>query len=326
MPHKSLNSLTKYLGHILVIVAILYLIFRYNSEISHNQLELPELKITALASLLFLLANSIAVTAWQHITNNLQKTKISYVTAYRIWMQSNIGKYLPGNVFHYVGRFTLSHQEGINSAPTILGIFSEVILLSIAAILLTLPFYFAESDSLLENFPQLSSLNSVILIFLLTCVLAALVIFFVVKGKRTFLKTSKLNPIDIKTSAKLVASVSLVPLFCYLLIFSIAGLTAQAIITNFWHSPVNITTTLLISAYAVSFMVGFLLPGAPGGLGVRELALVSILTPYLGFSESFSLALTLRICSFLADFLGASISFLIPNQHRLESENIHRST
>lgn len=316
MSHTLLRACSRYVGPCLVIGSVSYLALQYASGSSNyfSDLDLPGLKVTSLVVFMFLLTNILAVIAWLHISNGLQKQTISFSTAFAIWMQSNIGKYLPGNIFQYVGRFTLSHQAGIKSGPTALGIISEVLLLTVAAIMLAMPLYFSETMSLTTNFTPRTSLSHKYFLVCIAFAALILIIYTLAKRNNLSIRTWFRSFSGIKGNFKLILSISTVPIICYSLSFATSGLAAQLIITNGWQMPENIATPILISAYAISFMVGFIMPGAPGGLGVREFALVSVLTPLLGFTESLSLAIALRICSLIADFLGAIITLLIPKK------------
>ena len=61
---------------------------------------------------------------------------------------------------------------------------------------------------------------------------------------------------------------------------------------------------LLSGIFAIAWVAGFITPGAPGGLGVREAILVTVLTPLYGGGTAVALTIVLRICTFAADGLG----------------------
>lgn len=81
-------------------------------------------------------------------------------------------------------------------------------------------------------------------------------------------------------------------------------LTANAI----FGTPVA-DLPLLAGAYAVAWIVGFLIVIAPGGLGVRELVLVALLRPSMGEAEALLLAATSRIAFTAGDLLLAVAAF-----------------
>ena len=61
---------------------------------------------------------------------------------------------------------------------------------------------------------------------------------------------------------------------------------------------------LLTGIFAVAWIAGFVTPGAPGGLGVREAILVASLGPLYGEGTAVALALTLRAVTTAGDGLG----------------------
>jgi len=60
--------------------------------------------------------------------------------------------------------------------------------------------------------------------------------------------------------------------------------------------------TVVIGAFAASFMVGLVIPFAPAGVGARELTLVALLATVLPVSDAIAAALVVRIGHTIADF------------------------
>jgi hypothetical protein len=60
---------------------------------------------------------------------------------------------------------------------------------------------------------------------------------------------------------------------------------------------------LLTSAFAIAWVVGFVTPGAPAGIGVREALLLLMLSGSMGSVETSLLILALRIVTTLGDIL-----------------------
>lgn len=56
------------------------------------------------------------------------------------------------------------------------------------------------------------------------------------------------------------------------------------------------------TVFATAWVLGFITPGAPGGIGVRETILTSGLTPFIGASAAVSIAIVARIIAILGDF------------------------
>jgi len=63
---------------------------------------------------------------------------------------------------------------------------------------------------------------------------------------------------------------------------------------------------LLLGAFALSWLLGVLVPLAPGGLGLRDAALVTALTASVGVGVATALALALRLVSFAAELVAVA--------------------
>jgi uncharacterized membrane protein YbhN (UPF0104 family) len=60
----------------------------------------------------------------------------------------------------------------------------------------------------------------------------------------------------------------------------------------------------LLGAYTFAWLIGFVVPFAPSGLGVREATLVALLAPSLGAAPATALAVGLRLANVAGDFLA----------------------
>jgi dolichol-phosphate mannosyltransferase len=84
-----------------------------------------------------------------------------------------------------------------------------------------------------------------------------------------------------------------------------AGLLATALLGS--AAP---SAFLLLGAFALSWMVGVLLPLLPAGLGPRDAVLVIALTGPIGAGAAGALALALRVMSFVAELVSAAVAEL----------------
>ena len=66
---------------------------------------------------------------------------------------------------------------------------------------------------------------------------------------------------------------------------------------------------LLSGIFAVAWVAGFVTPGAPAGLGVREVVLVAALTPVYDHETAIGVAAMLRMVTVLGDGLAFLIGF-----------------
>lgn len=94
----------------------------------------------------------------------------------------------------------------------------------------------------------------------------------------------------------------------HLVFFSLMGLTGWGIITVASNGLNTAGIAEVAGAVALSWLAGFILPGASAGLGVREATLFLLLSGSMGDATSLALAVLLRVATTLGDgvfFLAA---------------------
>jgi len=72
---------------------------------------------------------------------------------------------------------------------------------------------------------------------------------------------------------------------------------------------------LLIAAFALAWVVGFVTPGAPGGLGVREGLMLLMLAPVYTAASAGVLVIALRIATTLGDVMILTVGVLVLPRH-----------
>ena len=82
----------------------------------------------------------------------------------------------------------------------------------------------------------------------------------------------------------------------------VAGLAAWTFVSSVTEGPAP-TFLFLLGAYAFAWLVGFVVPFAPSGLGVREATLVALLAPVFGAAPATALSVGLRLANVAGDFL-----------------------
>ena len=68
---------------------------------------------------------------------------------------------------------------------------------------------------------------------------------------------------------------------------------------------------LLTSGYVLSFVVGFLTPGSPAGIGVREAIFLKLMLFEISESDALILMISLRLISVVGDVLLFGIALIL---------------
>jgi uncharacterized membrane protein YbhN (UPF0104 family) len=102
------------------------------------------------------------------------------------------------------------------------------------------------------------------------------------------------------TSPKEMIALTVVQVPAWIMISLSTTITAHA-----FGAHVGILHMFFVSS--LSWLIGFLIIGAPGGLGVRESVFTGLLSASIGTSTALSLAIASRMIFVSVDFLGALI-------------------
>ncbi len=90
--------------------------------------------------------------------------------------------------------------------------------------------------------------------------------------------------------------------FIYAAVLTVLGLIF-VLLYLYWGGSLNGTGIRVITAaYIISWILGFAVPGAPGGIGVREMALTLLLSPVIGRDVTAALSVLHRIITIIGDF------------------------
>jgi len=255
-------------------------------------------------SLVYVLALYLLFTSWFYI---LGKNAAGWVVNFRagayVYAVSNIAKYLPGNVFHFVGRQVLGKRLGWTHGAIARATLLEISALVVGACVVVLVVSLSASGGeaarrLFGDESWLVTHRCGVVVALLMVVVVLLVVLSRMKlAERLFGVPSK----------TLLVVLGLVIGF-----FVISSLIAIVFV---WGLPMASATApwaMLVIAYLLAWLAGFVVPGAPGGLGVRESVLVVLLSMDSGDSERIALLLGLgmRFVSTAGDALFAGLAYL----------------
>lgn len=238
--------------------------------------------------------------AWQ-ILLRARGQDAPLLTLARTLFLTQPAKYLPGNLGHHIGRVGLARRSlQVPMGDGIASLMQEAALLCLAALLTTLVCVVLQPWSI----PALAAVGREdqgpwLLAGVIGAGLLALAVVNVVRashrlpnlrGLRWALNTAPSWPTTMRTS----------PIYMGASLLNGAGLLLLAL--PLLESPEGLLLPFT-AAYALAWVIGFVVPGAPGGLGVREAALVFLLDGVLAQETVLAIALMSRLSLTLADAL-----------------------
>ncbi|NER26631.1 MAG: UPF0104 family protein [Symploca sp. SIO1C4] len=215
----------------------------------------------------------------------------------QVYLITNIAKYLPGNVWHFYGRIREAQAVGIPFLITSQSVLMESLLMSAAALLIAL--FTTPQANLGFRVPILA----LIMIAVHPRVLNPLTQYLaILKGK-----------VQRKSGAdKGIAELKRYPLLPLLGELGFVGLRgAGFLITVLALRPFAFTEIpLLLSTFSLSWVLGLVIPGAPGGFGVFEATAITLLDGNFSDGIVLSAVALYRLISILAEVIGAGVAWL----------------
>lgn len=233
--------------------------------------------------------------AWYRFLVVVDGPSLGLGRALAIFGRTQIYKYLPSNVMHMVGRFTLTRNAGASSKALAFAQIGELSVIVLAAgalgALLAWPVF---QDAYARYGPD----NPTLIVGLIVAGLLALAIGMVFSFRIRMAE---------RGGRALLASAE--AFFLYALFFIGNGLLIVALsrtLNDAGHMAE------LIGIGAAAWLIGFIVPGAPGGLGVREAALITGLTAAgLPPPAATAVALGNRLVTVLGDCLVALAELIL---------------
>ncbi|MEN8791513.1 MAG: lysylphosphatidylglycerol synthase domain-containing protein [Lentimonas sp.] len=234
---------------------------------------------------------AFAGIAWQRILLIVGVTMRPLI-AMRILFISQLARYIPGNVGHHVGRLVLAKQEGVPlKVGTVTILIETFIILSLSALisLIAFPEYFYQ-------FYKENSLGGI----LIGAVVCLVIIVCVLIWKWPVL----MQKIDIKYVRSILAEMKVTRFIeisiCYMVNFLFTGAVAWILATQIFGDT-SLGFLYLMSIMTFSWIVGFLTPGAPAGLGVREVIALWLLSRAYAPDVAVSLVVLHRVVLTVGD-------------------------
>lgn len=302
----------RWLGAVVALAAGVFFVQQARSALSGNDLTalLRPGTLAAIGALgvLYALAVPSTALAWARILARLG-TPMRFVTTVSILAASQFGKYLPGNVAQHVGRVVMARSKGLDVPGAVLSMVYETLLLLIACV-------HVSALTLLWNTPEAlkgTALDTRRGEVLAAVSLGALAGMFLVPRVARIIAHRRGVAEQRASASSLDWRTALGCYALYLANFALVGAGLALVASTLAPGQASISDMVFLAgAYAGSWILGFLAPGAPAGLGIREAVLVVWLGSLYGPAHAVALAIALRIATTLGDlinFLWGSFSY-----------------
>lgn len=295
----------KYIGSLLMVLSILFVVVRLRRlDINYRVIvQKNNIYILLFLSILYGIHIYLLSYSWSRLIKMITGKSISFLETAFVWNKSNMMKYIPGNVFQYIGRNEIAIIENLNHLDVALATIVDVLINLLGVFMVVLITYAQGIGVGIKLF--LDNKYYVLIAGGIIFVVGVLLISFK-KKLASFLERIKV--VFVKKN---------IPIVCKLIIFySFWAVYTGLIYICILYEIVGISLTLnnvsiIIGAYLMSWMIGFVMPGAPGGIGVREVAITLMLLPYneIDINDILLAIVIYRLVNIIGDLLGMAASY-----------------
>jgi hypothetical protein len=223
-----------------------------------------------LAVLLYIISMLSLTRAWCWLLHDQQATAVG-----RIYLKSQVLKYTPGNILHFVYRHSAGKQLGLTHTQLLRATITETVQLITWAVTLSLPL-------LVWGYAN-HSLWGIPTDVLAVCAALLILISHVYQNRQPGQQhTLRIN-------------------IAYLLYFVIMGVICYLSMHALGLSQLSWLT--VSGLYAAAWLAGYVVPGAPGGLGVREAVFVLLSNGIYQPHEALLLIAVIRLIAVFGEVL-----------------------
>ncbi|MDJ0515726.1 MAG: lysylphosphatidylglycerol synthase domain-containing protein [Trichodesmium sp. MO_231.B1] len=296
---KALSGIKPYLRWIILGLTLFFL----GKTLKDNWEQVLEIRISdsgwvslGTAFLITTMAHVWSAVVWFSIIKEFHQ-KVNLRWAIRVYLLTNIAKYLPGNIWHFYGRITATKQAGVPVEIAILSVLIEPLLMAAAALGVAL--VGSTKESLFLQFLCFLAVISIIHPRILNPVIK-----YLVKIKLKVKKSDSEAATELKLERYPIKP--FVGEICFVLIRG-----SGFLFTILAFNSIELNHVFFIfSAFSLAWLLGLVVPGAPGGVGVFEATALALLEQKFSPGIVLSAVAFYRLISVLAETFAAGLAWL----------------
>ncbi|MDD2466576.1 MAG: hypothetical protein PHI97_21470 [Desulfobulbus sp.] len=251
----------------------------YTGQIDLARFSLTAWAIIALLALTYGVANIMLARAWWHLLAFFD-VQVGWRWTIKAYGRSQLAKYVPGNIFHLAGRQALGMAEGFPARLLAKSIAWELGLIAIAGLLfavLAVPLVWSAVSLLMAS---VLFVTFSVALFSLTCRSLRPQVAFALAWQIAFLGASSV--IFVGSLAIIAPQTTIMPTF-----------------------------PALCGAYVIAWLAGLVTPGAPAGVGVREMVLLFLLEKQIGQADLLLTVILGRGITVMGDFFYFTLAVFL---------------
>ena len=297
MGYKKIINILSYL---LLIISLYYIsdrLFNNYSQISDWQPGKSTFLVLAICLIAYTFSNFLLSFAWKYLLALSGFREISHARCQVIYGRTQISKYIPGNIFHFVGRYLLGKKAGIPNTVLLTSTFNENVGLFVVASVITIISY------TLHGVIEIGEVSLYRILFFSgsSLILGYLGYYYFIRNRPTLSAVS--------TKANLFSAG-----ICYTAFFAIFATVGVVISIMIAPESIQGNGYYIFMVFISAWVIGYMTPGAPAGVGVREAVVILLLSPLTGEGECLIIAFLFRFITIAGDLCYFLLSYILAGQ------------
>jgi len=284
------KKITLYLKYLWVSAIILFVSIYFYSHIDLIIKTIDIIPIFNLTiALLALLIAKIFLSYIALLSVQYSNYHMSFFKAFKIYNITQLAKYIPGSIWQFVGKAGAYGKDGMDLHIVKKSIFIEMFFVLMSSFLIGFFLIFLTNIINLDSLYLLFFKYEYIIIIILLIIFLILV-FFRRKIKSFYLIFKGNSLLNIRLFVTLT------------IVWLLLGISFYITIAPFIDNNLLLFLSI-IGLYSLSYGVGFLVPFAPAGLGIREAVLVAGISPFVSFDIATILVAMNRVLYIITEVL-----------------------
>ena len=288
------------LGSVVAIISLGFVgqqLFENWYKVDNYQFTFESISVLLLGAIAYACACFFLSSAWYQILTSLSSHSISRRTLRAIYARSQIAKYIPGNVMQIAGRHFMINRLGVAHKPLAVASLTEIIGLVSASCTFSLigAVLFGLWGEYINPQQLYAGLAFVALLLLLLPLIRKGCLKYI-PASHSLLSNPRLQWAFFRAYLE------------YLLFFAMAGAILVGLVLQVHGELTLDNIAAIIAAFAISWFAGFITPGAPSGIGIRETILIVSLDKILLGSSGVLIAILFRLITVGGDVLFFAIA------------------
>lgn len=239
----------------------------------------------------------LELSIWRFILSSLGG-RLRWSRAAQTWFLANLARYIPGNIWQFVGMAELAADDGVSRFTTFTSIALHQALGTVAGLVVAATYFAVAGQG-----PWLDALRP--LLWLAPLGLLLCQPRLLEWSMNQVLRLAKRPPIRVTLTWRQVWLLLLGYLAVWLLLGSAFALLASAVTAI---TPQQFLA--LVATWAAAYVIGYLSLFTPNGLGVREGVLVLVLGPLFPAPVPTVIALASRVWMVAGELIGAAAALV----------------